>query len=141
MSTVLTKHRQEPRAFLGKGLAFPLSVTPQGRLATASGEAKVEQSIWLILSTALGERVMRADLGCAAHNEHFGPASSATVVRIVDQVRRCLTRHEPRIAVHDVTAELSASDQNVLLIRIDYQLRSNNAMTNLVYPFFIREGV
>ncbi len=141
MSAPFASPQSQPRAFLGKGLAFPLTVTPQGRLASASGEAKVEQSIWLILSTALGERVMRPDLGCAAHNELFGPASSATIVRIVDQVRRCLTEQEPRIAVLEVTAELSASDQNVLLIRIDYQLRNNNAMTNLVYPFFIREGV
>ena len=131
----------EPRAFLGKGLAFPLSVTPHGRLATASGEAKIEQSIWFILSTALGERAMRPTLGCAAHNELFGPASSDTIVRVVDQVRRCLKEQEPRIAVVDVTAELPDSDQNVLLVRIDYQIRANNAMTNLVYPFFIREGV
>lgn len=141
MTATFTSTRPAPRAFLGKGLAFPLAVTRQGRLASASGEVKVEQSIWLILSTALGERVMRPALGCAAHNELFGPASSATVVRIVDQVRRCLTEQEPRIAVLDVTAELPTSDRNVLLIRIDYRLRSNNAMTNLVYPFFIREGV
>ncbi|SMF03012.1 hypothetical protein SAMN06265365_10655 [Tistlia consotensis] len=141
MTTTFPSQTPEPRAFLGKGLAFPLAVTPHGRLAATAGEAKVEQSIWLILSTALGERVMRPSLGCAAHNELFGPANSATVMRIVDQVRRCLTDQEPRIAVLEVTAELPASDGNVLLIRIDYRLRSNNAMTNLVYPFFIREGV
>jgi len=141
MSARLAPPGPEPRAFLGKGLAFPLNVTPHGKLATASGEAKVEQSIWFILSTALGERVMRADLGCAAHNELFGPATTATIVRIVDQTRQCLTAQEPRIAVLDVTAELPDTDQNVLLIRIDYQLRANNAITNLVYPFFIREGV
>ncbi len=132
---------QAPRAFLGQGLGFPIGVTPRGRLALASGEAKVEQSIWLILSTALGERLMRPDLGCAAHNELFGPATAATIARIKDQVRRCLTAYEPRIAVLDVTAEQSVSEPNVLMIRIDYRLRSNNAMTNLVYPFFIREGV
>jgi phage baseplate assembly protein W len=133
--------RPEPRAFLGRGVAFPLAVTPQGRLALASGEAKVEQSIWLILSTALGERVMRPTLGCAAHDELFGPATGTTIVRILDQVRRCLTQQEPRIAVLDVTGERAGTDGTALLIRIDYQIRANNAITNLVYPFFIREGV
>jgi phage baseplate assembly protein W len=141
MSAPLFPPRPEPRAFLGRGLAFPLTVTPQGRLAAASGEAKVEQSIWLLLATALGERTMRPDLGCAAHNELFGPASSATIVRILDQVRRCLTEQEPRISVLEVTAEPATSEGNALLIRIDYRLRSNNAMTSLVYPFFIREGM
>ena len=28
----------------------------------------------------------------------------------------------------------------MLLIRVDYRIRSNNAFYNLVYPFYIREG-
>lgn len=129
------------RAFLGAGLAFPLSVTPQGKLAVANGEAKVEQSIWFILSTALGERVMRPQLGCAAHNELFAPGSESTIVRIVDQARRCLTEQEPRIEVLGIQWELAGGQDNILLLRIDYQLRANNAIMNLVYPFYVREGI
>ncbi|MBV7266241.1 GPW/gp25 family protein [Erythrobacter ani] len=136
-----TNDFRAPGAFLGKGLAFPLTISPQGRLTSAAGEAKVEQSIWFLLSTALGERVMRPAVGCAAHNELFKPGSEATIVRIVDQVRRCLTEQEPRIDVLGVNAELSGEDDNLLMIRIDYRLRVNNAMMNMVYPFFIREGV
>lgn len=141
MTIIAATATPDARAFLGKGLAFPLGVTPHGRLAVASGETKVEQSIWLLLATALGERVMRADVGCAAHDSLFGPANDALIVRLVGQVRRCLTDHEPRIAVLDVIAELPASERNLLLVRIDYQLRANNAISNLVYPFFIQEGI
>jgi phage baseplate assembly protein W len=140
MTTPPPPFRPEPRAFLGAGLGFPLTVTPQGRIARVSGEAKVEQSIWFLLSTALGERVMRPDLGCGAHDLLFAPNSDATVIRVTDQVRRCLTAHEPRIAVLDVQAEVPASESNVLLIRVSYQLHANNAIGNLVYPFFITEG-
>jgi phage baseplate assembly protein W len=130
-----------PRAFLGKGLAFPLGVDAHGRVATASGETKVQQSIWFLLSTALGERVMRPALGCAAHDALFEPANPPTIARIVDQVRRALVTYEARIDVLDVRAETSESEPSVLLVRIDYRLRANNAMKNLVYPFFIEEGV
>lgn len=130
-----------PGAFLGKGLGFPLAVDPRGRIATASGEAKVEQSIWFLLSTALGERVMRPDVGCAAHDTLFEPSNPTTIARIVDQVRGALVRFEPRIDVLDVKAETSDSAANLLLVRIDYRLRGNNAMANLVYPFFISEGM
>lgn len=130
-----------PRAFLGKGLAFPLGVGAHGRIATASGEAKVEQSIWLLLSTALGERVMRPALGCAAHDALFEPSNPTTIARIVDQVRRALVSQEPRIDVLNVAGETQASAPGVLLIRIDYRVRGNNAMTNLVYPFFVAEGM
>lgn len=130
-----------PRAFLGKGLAFPLGVDAHGRIATASGEAKVQQAIWFLLSTALGERVMRPALGCAAHDSLFEPANTTTIARIVDQVRRALVTFEARIDVLDVRAEASDAEPSVLLVRIDYRFRSNNAMKNLVYPFFIEEGV
>ncbi len=41
----------------------------------------------------------------------------------------------------EVTAETSTEQPNLLLIRVDYRVRDNNAMANLVYPFFITEGV
>lgn len=129
-----------PRAFLGQGFAFPLAVTPHGRLAMARAEAKIEQSIWLILSTSLGERVMRPQYGCGIHDLVFEPNNPTTVARLVDQVRRALVAQEPRIAVLDVTAETSASQPSLLLIHVDYRINENNAIANMVYPFFVREG-
>ena len=31
-------------------------------------------------------------------------------------------------------------EENVMLIRIDYRIRSTNAFHNLVFPFYITEG-
>jgi hypothetical protein len=39
-----------------------------------------------------------------------------------------------------VTAEPAAETPNLLIIRVDYRIRSNNASGNLVYPFYIDEG-
>ena len=41
----------------------------------------------------------------------------------------------------DVRVESPPEQKNVLLIRIDYRVRANNAFYNLVYPFFLQEGV
>jgi phage baseplate assembly protein W len=129
-----------PRAFRGVGFAFPLAVTPQGALATASDNAKVEQSIWLILSTAKQERVMRPDYGCGIHDLVFAPSLPQSVGAIVDELRRALVAQEPRIDVLDVTGEIPPGESNVLLLRVDYRIRANNALANVVYPFFITEG-
>jgi len=129
------------RAYLGRGLAFPFAVTPQGRLATAREEAKVEQSIWLILSTALGERVMRPSYGCVIHDLLFEPNDPGNVTRIIKGVRDALTAQEPRIVVLDVTAELADGQPNLILIRVDYRIHAHNTIANLVYPFFITEGL
>lgn len=130
----------DPRAFRGSGLAFPLAVTPQGRLATASDDTKVEQSIWLILSTAKQERLMRPDYGCGIHDLVFSPSSPQSVGQIVDELRRALVAQEPRIDVLDVTGDIPPGEANLLLLRIDYRIRANNALANMVYPFFITEG-
>lgn len=129
------------RAFLGKGLALPFAVTPQGKLGTVKAEAKIEQSIWLIVSTGIGERVMRPTYGCGLHDMVFEPNNPSTVARIIDQVRRALVTQEPRVAVLDVTVETSPGQPNLLLIRVDYRIHENNAIANLVYPYFVTEGV
>ena len=129
----------DPRAFRGTGLAFPLAVTPQGALATASNNTKIEQSVWFILSTAKKERIMRPDYGCGIHDLLFSPSSPQSVGQIVDQTRRALVSQEPRIDVLDVTGEI-APGESLLLLRIDYRIRANNALANVVYPFFITEG-
>ena len=132
--------RAGPTRIPRRGLAFPLSVTPQGQIATASDDTKIEQSIWLILSTAKKERLMRPDYGCGIHDLVFSPSSPQSVGQIVDQLRKALVAQEPRIDVLDVTGEIPPGEANLLLLRIDYRIRDNNALANMVYPFFITEG-
>ena len=129
------------RDFLGTGLKFPLQVTPQGRLAIASGEQRVEESIYVVLGTKLGERVMQPTFGCGIHDLLFAPNNSATRTRAIDAVRRALVMFESRVDVLDVSAESAQAEPNLLLIRVDYRLRANNAIGNLVYPFFLLESV
>ncbi len=130
----------DTRDFLGTGWKFPLQVSPAGGLARARFEQRVEESIYLILSTARGERVMRPDFGCGIHDLVFAPNNAATRSLVVQQVRRALTAYESRIDVLDVAIEDSPGEPNLLLIRIGYRIRDNNALGNLVYPFYLTEA-
>jgi phage baseplate assembly protein W len=126
------------RDFLGIGWKFPLQVTPAGRIAQSRYEQRIEESIYLILSTSKGERVMLPDFGCGIHDLVFAPNSAATISSTVQSVRTALTKYEPRIDVLDINAE--AQGKNLLLIRISYRIRANNAIGNMVYPFYVREA-
>jgi phage baseplate assembly protein W len=128
---------QTHRDFLGTGLAFPLRVTPGGRIATASTEQRIEESIYLILGTRIGERVMLPAFGCAIHDLSFAPNNAATRTRAIDAVRRALVSFESRIDVLEVSAASAPGEANLLLVRVDYRLRGNNAIGNLVYPFYL----
>ncbi len=129
-----------PREFLGTGWKFPLQVTPSGGIARARRDQRIEESIYLILSTARGERVVRPDFGCGIHDLVFAPNDTVTRSTVVQQVRKALVKFEPRIDVLEVEAESGPAAPNLLLIRINYRIRANNALGNLVYPFFITEG-
>lgn len=128
-------------SFLGRGWSFPVKPDAQGRLNYVGGDDEIRQSIWIILTTAPGERQMLEEFGCDVHDLVFD-ANTAALRGLVEQnVRSTLTLWEPRIDVLDVRADSPAEQRNILTIHIDYRIRANNAVYNMVYPFFLVEGV
>jgi phage baseplate assembly protein W len=128
------------RTFLGTGWRFPIRVSPRGGLSYSSGEQDIQEAIWIILATAPNERQMLPRFGCGIHSYVFAPNNPTTRGNIAHEVRQALTQWEARIDVLNVSVSSVADEQNKLLIRVDYQVRSTNAFHNLVYPFYIQEG-
>jgi phage baseplate assembly protein W len=128
------------REFLGRGWRFPLQVNARGGIAWARYEQRIEESIILILSTARGERVMLPEYGCGIHELPFAPNDPRTIALVAHEVRQALVAHETRIDVLDVHVESTSDAPNLLLVRVNYRIRATNAIGNLVYPFYIREG-
>ena len=124
--------------FLGVGWTSPVQLDDNGQIKVARYEDSVRQSIWMILSTAKGERVMRPDFGCGIHEKVFSPNSLGTVGQIVSDVRDALIDWEPRIDVLDVDTIPDSSQPNVILIQLNYQVRTTNNIFNLVYPFYLQ---
>ena len=131
---------RDSREYLGLGWRFPLQVTPGGGIARARYEHRVEESVYLIMATARGERVMLPEFGCGIHELVFAPNTPGTIGLVAQQVRRALVAWEPRIDVLDVVVESPDGEPNLLLIKVGYRIRANNTHANLVYPFYLREG-
>lgn len=125
--------------FLGVGWGFPVGVDERQRVVMTEGEEDIKQSIWIILATAPGERVMRPDFGCGIHRLVFSVNDAATVGSAVEHVRRALIRWEPRISVLSVNAETGGVGE-VLYLNIHYRVRSTNNLFNLVYPFYLAKA-
>jgi uncharacterized protein len=126
-----------PKTFLGVGVGFPVTA-PDGAIAQAEYEESVRQSIWIILGTAKGERVMRPNFGCDIYDLVFEVNSPSTAGKVSQAVREALQLFEPRIDMLDVqVTSVSDSEGSKLLISIDYQVQATNNVFNLVYPFYL----
>ncbi len=129
-------------SFLGRGWAFPVVLGHARSLRlTTNSEESIRNSIFLILSTSPGERLMRPEFGCGIHDLVFQANTAALRGAVQARVRDALVQWEQRIDVLEVDVGTNPLADNQLLIRIDYRLRLNNALFNLVYPFFLQEGV
>ena|SRR4028119_585363 len=126
-------------AFLGVGWAFPVA-TDGDHIAVAVSEESIRDSLWIILGTARGERVMRPDFGCGIHDLVFATNSATTLGRVIREVHDALVRWEPRVEVMNVDAAPDPALPARLLIRVDYRVRTTNNQFNLVYPFYLERS-
>jgi len=126
--------------FQGRGWAHPVRVNARGGLDWSSEGQSIEEAIWIVLATPRRSRVMEPEFGCGLHDYVFSPNNANTRAVIAAEVREALIRWEPRIDVLTVTAEPRADEPNTLLIEVDYRTRANNAIHNIVYPFYLNEG-
>jgi phage baseplate assembly protein W len=112
-----------------------------GRIRFVKGEDAIEEAIQILLGTSPGERVMRPEVGCGIWELVMEANTTQLHGRVQARVREALVQWEPRIDVLDVRVESPPEQRQLLLVRIDYRVRANNAFFNLVYPFFLQEGV
>ena len=126
--------------FIGRGWRYPLRGDARGP-RYEGGADRIRQSIWLILSTAKGERPMLPDFGCGIHDLVFAANTAGLRGLVTAEVRDAMTRWEPRVDLLDVRVETPDDSRNRIVISIACRVRENNAALNLVYPFFLSEGV
>lgn len=129
-----------PSEFLGIGWKFPVAVNPDGQIARSFYEESIRDAIWVIVSTAKGERMMRPDFGCGVHDLVFAVNNAATAGLVAEEVRRALVLWEPRIHLLEVQATSDPGEANTLLIRIEYRVRATNNLFNLVFPFYLERS-
>jgi hypothetical protein len=92
------------------------------------------------MGTAPGERVMVPTYGCDLRRFLFSELTTSSLTEIREMVTTAIVRWEPRIDLLDVRAEASGDEPGLILITLDFRVRSTNIRTNLVYPFYLTEA-
>lgn len=131
-------------SFLGAGWAFPPAFDREsGTVEMVEKEMDIRQSLEILLSTSIGERVMQPDYGCNLRDYQFEPVSNTFLGFLTDMVERAILFFEPRILVENISISESADVQlfeGKLLISVDYVIAGTNSRYNYVYDFYLREA-
>jgi phage baseplate assembly protein W len=136
--------------FVGRGWRFPILPDSTGSLGWSEGQPNVEQSLKILLLTAVGERVMRPSFGTEAPQFVFAPGSDEHLRRLEQSIQAAVRDFEPRVDLIDVRAEPGTTEPGTMpeaasagraearvTVSISYTVRRTNSRFNLVFPFYL----
>jgi uncharacterized protein len=133
--------KNKPTNFLGTGWSFPPSFLRQvPGVSMTTGEPDIDRSLEILVSTALGERVMVPDYGTNLEDLLFEPIDTGLQTLVFDRITTAILYYEPRIDVVKLTLGTEQITEGLLLIQLDYRVRATNSRFNFVYPFYLTEG-
>lgn len=133
--------RLDNKAYLGTGWGFPPTFERGTKgIKLVSAEDDIRESLQILLSTSLGERVMQPNYGCNLRDLLFEPFSPTVASNVRELIRIAILYYEPRILLNQVDFNLDEQLQGVVNITVDYTIISTNSRFNFVYPFYLQEG-
>ena len=128
-------------SFLGTGWSFPPTFSQLSySVEMVSDDQDIRESLWVLFSTSLGERIMMPDYGSQLWRMVFQNITTTLMTQLADIVRQAVLYWDARIDVDDVLVEQDATVVGLVLITVAYTIRKTNARNNLVFPFYTQEG-
>jgi uncharacterized protein len=131
-------------SFLGTGWAFPPTFDYNaGTVEMVSDIEDIKESLDILLSTSLGERVMQPDYGCNLNDYMFESLNNSLIGLIKHHVENSILFYEPRIIAEnvDVTAANSTDlIEGKFTITVEYTIPETNSRYNYVYDYYLKEA-
>ena len=122
--------------FIGIGWSFPPAFDrATAAAAMSAGIRDIEESLRILFTTRLGERIMNPSYGCALDDDLFEPMNTSRVSYLENLIRTAIVYHEPRIDADSVTVEPD-SLAGILNVGVSYRVRGANSRFNFVYPYY-----
>jgi len=132
-------------SFLGTGWAFPPAFDRESAtVALVNNEEDIKQSLDILLSTSLGERVMQPRYGCNLNDYVFEALSSSMIGFIKDRVEQAILFYEPRIVAEKIEVTDGGSFDLVegrFIISVEYSIPGVNSRFNYVYDYYKNEAL
>ena len=120
--------------YLGVGLAYPLTLV-NGKFITASDKELIEQSIYIILSTPVGERFMLPEFGSRLEELCFEQNEPILFNMLRLFIREALDNWEKRIKVEERLIQFYIEGETVMCV-VKYKILNSNEIDSYIYPFY-----
>lgn len=128
-------------SFLGTGWSFPPTFdTVKDTVVMTSDEVDIQYSLQILLSTRKGERVMEPDYGCNLDEMLFEPMTTTFKTYISEMIKTAILYYEPRIDLKSVQVDDSQDAEGIILLVVNYVVRTTNSRFNFVFPYYKNEG-
>jgi hypothetical protein len=132
------KHR---KTFLGIGWKFPPEFDKKSKSVTlVSEEQDIKESLFILMSTRPGERVLQPEYGCDLSVLNFESINEGLINTAKEIIHSAVLNFEPRIILEDVFVSTGRMYDGVLEISLEYTIRKTNKRNNIVYPYYLLEG-
>ncbi len=110
----------------GQGWAFPPAFSPSSGVEMVKDTIDIQQSLYVLLSTQLGERIMRPAFGNNLQLLLFRNINSELVMDISAEIYDCILKNEPRVEVKSVDVTQDESQPSRVNILISYNIRASS---------------
>jgi uncharacterized protein len=129
------------RNFIGRGWSFPPEFDHTSKAVTMTdGVTDIDNSLHILLSTVVGERVMDMTYGCNLDEMVFEALDTSTITFIKTKIEKAILFYEARIEVERIEINTQNILEGLILVEIDYLVSATNSRYNFVHPFWREEG-
>jgi uncharacterized protein len=129
------------KSFLGTGWSFPPTFSRYTySVEMVRDERDIRESLWILFSTALGERIMLPNYGSDLWGMVFQSVTTTFKTKLAETIRDAILYWEARISVDGISVQPDATTDGLVLITVNYTIRKTNVRSNLVYPFYLQEA-
>lgn len=137
----MTTEDNRQQNFMGRGWGFPPTFNH-----SAAGVIMLEDvddiysSLHILLTTIAGERIMQPRYGCNLEEIVFESLDTSLKTYVADKIETAILYFEPRIKVTNINLNTTREWEGLLLIEIDFTVKTTNSRYNFVFPFYKNEG-
>jgi len=122
--------------FLGRGLVFPMQLTPSGAVETETGIPLIRSCLLILLHWLIGTRYMLGEFGCHLENVLEQPNDELAINLIRTHITEAIDKWERRVELIDVIITVPPEKEYLLNITLHYRIKNTKVEDTFIFPYY-----